>query len=120
MLNRMNKIISPSLKTKAKIKSPKAKTWWKWNKAKRKAKKNWTQFRVRRKIENTPWMGVGGGILAGMAGLWAFFALKKQIGGGQAEKYAQSGQAPSRSHIQMSSHPAAQSRFLPLKKAFGG
>ncbi len=117
----LNKMMKPSTRAKAKMKKAKAKTWWKWNKAKGKGKRDWTQFRVKRKMQNTPWMGVAGGILGGMAGLLAFFALKKQMGGsGKAEKYAQSGQAPSRSHIQMSSHPAAQSRFQPLKRAFGG
>ena len=104
---------------RAKIKRKMAKGKMKWDLNKWNARRKWYQFRTERKMKHAPWKGIAGGVLGGAAGLAAFFAVKKMMSGEEAKSYPQSGQAPGRSHIQLSSHPAAQSRFQPGERQFG-
>lgn len=89
--------------------APKAETWWEWNRPSGKPKWRWTPFRQQRQVEKKPWIGVAGGLLSAVAGVATLFTLKRALGS-KRKSLAQSGQPPGRSHIQISSHPAAQAR----------
>lgn len=114
----MLQLLKPSTRAKAKTKMAKARINWNWTLGKAKAKRRWYQFRINRK-RPAGRSALSSGLIGGAAGVVAIFAVTSAMVRRKAAALAQSGQAPSRSHVQRSSHPAAQSRFEPVKRIFG-
>lgn len=113
MWNMLKKMIALKLAAKAAEKAGR----WSREKKRRKARarrgRGWmTRGRGKRAASDRR-ARIAGGILGGALSFLAVYALRSIAGrrkGSGVEPYAQSGQAPSRTHIRLASHPAAQAR----------
>ena len=97
--------------------TPWAKGWRQMERTMAKAGSLTEKAKTRKKIKNLktgmPWKNVIG-LIGGAVGLAAFMVIGRTRGREEKrQSLAQSGQAPGRSHVQMSSHPAAQFRYQP-------
>lgn len=96
--------------TRAKAEPGKEKTGWSWNTWKRERRKKKMQQKLLKTMQESSWAGLAGGLIAGAAGLLAFFALQSASEKKKAGKLA-GNLASGRTLFQLSSRSATQPRF---------
>jgi hypothetical protein len=96
----------PTTRAKAEMRGERA--GWSWNAWKRARRKKRVQRRLLKTMQESPWAGLAGGLIAGAAGLLAFIALQS------ASEKKKAGTAL----FEFSSDPLTAPRF-DRKRAFG-